>query len=52
MVFFQELFIETLSKDSYSHTASAKKKTIQKRDVEAAIANAESLIFLEGMLDM
>ncbi|KAL1140363.1 hypothetical protein AAG570_000295 [Ranatra chinensis] len=46
-----ELFIETLTKDAYSFTASAKKKTIQRRDIDSAVANADSLFFLEGTLD-
>lgn len=42
------LFIEHLSRESYSHTVQQKKKTIQKNDVEMAINSIESLIFLEG----
>ncbi|XP_017753560.1 PREDICTED: DNA polymerase epsilon subunit 4 [Eufriesea mexicana] len=46
-----ELFIESLTKESYKYTAQMKKKTIQKRDIESAINNIDALIFLEGMLD-
>lgn len=46
-----ELFIESLAREAYLHTAQAKKKTVQKRDVDAAIENVESLIFLEGMMN-
>ncbi|XP_014281795.1 DNA polymerase epsilon subunit 4 [Halyomorpha halys] len=46
-----ELFIELLSKDAYAFTSSAKKKTIQKKDVDSAITNADALVFLDGALD-
>ncbi|XP_034182880.1 DNA polymerase epsilon subunit 4 isoform X1 [Osmia lignaria lignaria] len=46
-----ELFIDSLTKESYKYTAQMKKKTIQKRDVERAIDNVDALVFLEGMLN-
>ncbi|XP_076762894.1 DNA polymerase epsilon subunit 4 [Xylocopa sonorina] len=46
-----ELFIDSLSKESYKYTAQMNKKTIQKRDVTSAINNVDALVFLEGMLD-
>ncbi|XP_011867457.1 PREDICTED: DNA polymerase epsilon subunit 4 isoform X1 [Vollenhovia emeryi] len=46
-----EFFIESLAKEAYKYTAQAKKKTVQKRDVENAIDNVDALVFLEGMLD-
>lgn len=46
-----ELFIESLVREAFLHTAQAKKKTVQKRDVDAAIENVESLMFLEGMMN-
>lgn len=46
-----ELFIESLARESFVHTAQARKKTIQKRDVDAAVENVESLMFLEGMMN-
>ncbi|XP_031630367.1 DNA polymerase epsilon subunit 4 isoform X2 [Contarinia nasturtii] len=46
-----ELFIESLAKEAFTHTSQAKKKTVQKRDVDAAIENVESLMFLEGMMN-
>ncbi|XP_011867458.1 PREDICTED: DNA polymerase epsilon subunit 4 isoform X2 [Vollenhovia emeryi] len=48
---FLEFFIESLAKEAYKYTAQAKKKTVQKRDVENAIDNVDALVFLEGMLD-
>ncbi|XP_076160083.1 DNA polymerase epsilon subunit 4 [Ptiloglossa arizonensis] len=45
-----ELFIDSLTKESYKCTARMKKKTIQKRDVESAINNVDALVFLEGTL--
>lgn len=32
-------------------TTASKKKTMQKKDVDAAIANADALVFLDGALD-
>lgn len=49
--FSQELFIDSLAKEAYKYTAQAKKRTVQKRDVENAIDNVDALVFLEGMLD-
>lgn len=46
-----ELFIESLAREAFLHTAQSKKKTVQKRDVDAAIENVESLTFLEGMMN-
>lgn len=46
-----ELFIESLARESYSHTALAKKKTVQRKDIDAAISSSDSLLFLEGALD-
>ncbi|KAH0946812.1 hypothetical protein HN011_003038 [Eciton burchellii] len=46
-----ELFIDSLAKEAYKYTAQAKKRTIQKHDVESAINNVDALVFLEGMLD-
>ncbi|EDW01299.1 DNA polymerase epsilon subunit 4 [Drosophila grimshawi] len=45
-----ELFIESLARESFTYTAQAKKKTVQKRDVELAISAVDSLIFLDGAL--
>lgn len=46
-----ELFIESLARESFVHTAQAKKKTVQKRDVDLAIANVDALVFLEGAMN-
>lgn len=46
-----ELFIESLAREAFLHTSQAKKKTVQKRDVDAAIENVESLMFLEGIMN-
>jgi len=46
-----EFFIESLAKEAYKYTAQAKKRTVQKRDVESAIDNVDALVFLEGILD-
>ncbi|KAL7305879.1 hypothetical protein TKK_0001887 [Trichogramma kaykai] len=44
-----ELFIDSLAKESYKYTHQAKKKTIQKNDIQSAISNAEALLFLDGI---
>ena len=46
-----ELFIESLAAESSSFTASNKKKTIARTDVDAAIDAVESLAFLDGALN-
>ncbi|EZA53340.1 hypothetical protein DMN91_005350 [Ooceraea biroi] len=46
-----EFFIDSLAKEAYKYTAQAKKKMVQKRDVESAIDNVDALVFLEGTLD-
>ncbi|XP_030372565.1 DNA polymerase epsilon subunit 4 [Scaptodrosophila lebanonensis] len=46
-----ELFIESLARESYTYTAQAKKKTVQKRDVELAIAAVDCLMFLDGAIN-
>ncbi|EDW72250.2 uncharacterized protein Dwil_GK20815 [Drosophila willistoni] len=46
-----ELFIESLARESYTYTAQAKKKTIQKRDVDLAISAVDSLMFLDGAMN-
>lgn len=46
-----ELFIESLARESFVHTAQAKKKTVQKKDVDAAIGSVDALMFLEGALN-
>lgn len=46
-----ELFIESLAREAFLHTAQSKKKTVQKRDVDAAIENVDALMFLEGMMN-
>lgn len=46
-----ELFIESLARESYSYTAQSKKKTIQRKDIDAAISSSDSLLFLDGALE-
>uniref|UniRef100_A0A182REM2 Transcription factor CBF/NF-Y/archaeal histone domain-containing protein n=1 Tax=Anopheles funestus TaxID=62324 RepID=A0A182REM2_ANOFN len=47
-----ELFLQTLAKDTSSHTVASKKKTMSKRDVDLAINNVDALMFLEGMMNV
>ncbi len=46
-----ELFIVHLAKQSYAHTLKGKRKTIQKRDLDAAVPLEGALAFLEGTID-
>ncbi|XP_014472677.1 PREDICTED: DNA polymerase epsilon subunit 4 [Dinoponera quadriceps] len=46
-----ELFIDSLVKEAYKYTIQAKKKTVQKRDIETAIDKVDALVFLEGTMD-
>lgn len=46
-----ELFIESLARESFLYTSQAKKKTVQKRDVDMAISNVDALMFLEGAMN-
>lgn len=45
-----ELFIESLTRESFVYTAEARKKTVQLRDVQRAIDSVDALMFLEGAL--
>lgn len=45
------MFIDSFAKETYKHTAKAKRKTVQRRDVDAAIETIDALCFLEGTLD-
>lgn len=45
-----EMFIQSLGVEAYTYTAQAKKKTIQKRDLDLAIAAVDSLMFLDGAM--
>lgn len=45
-----ELFIESLTKESFVYTAEARKKTVQRKDVEKAIESVDALMFLEGAM--
>uniref|UniRef100_A0A1B6C1F2 Transcription factor CBF/NF-Y/archaeal histone domain-containing protein n=1 Tax=Clastoptera arizonana TaxID=38151 RepID=A0A1B6C1F2_9HEMI len=46
-----ELFIKSIANESFVFTTQAKKKTVQKRDVESAISAIDAFAFLEGALD-
>ena len=45
-----ELFIAALAKLAFSKTQQGKRKTIQKRDVDAIIPDCDELTFLEGTM--
>nr|CAD7444591.1 unnamed protein product [Timema bartmani]CAD7456227.1 unnamed protein product [Timema tahoe] len=46
-----ELFIDSIVKEAYFYTSQAKKKTIQRKDIDSAIDAVDCLAFLEGALD-
>ncbi|RZC36224.1 DNA polymerase epsilon subunit 4 [Asbolus verrucosus] len=46
-----EMFLEHLAKESVKFMGMGKRKTVQKRDVDAAIDNVPSLCFLDGALE-
>ncbi|XP_046400368.1 DNA polymerase epsilon subunit 4 [Ischnura elegans] len=46
-----ELFIESLAREACSFTVQSKKKTIQRRDIDASIGAVDALYFLDGTLE-
>ncbi|GBP27593.1 DNA polymerase epsilon subunit 4 [Eumeta japonica] len=46
-----ELFLETIAKETYTYTASKKRKTIAKKDLDNIINMVDCLCFLEGAMD-
>lgn len=46
-----EMFVAALAKEAYTFTRQAKKKTIQKKDVDSSVEAVEAFAFLEGMLE-
>uniref|UniRef100_A0A0K8SZS8 DNA polymerase epsilon subunit 4 n=1 Tax=Lygus hesperus TaxID=30085 RepID=A0A0K8SZS8_LYGHE len=46
-----ELFLQTLAKQSFKHTAAQKKKTVQRSHVDSAVTGSDGLFFLEDALD-
>ncbi|XP_013790553.1 DNA polymerase epsilon subunit 4-like [Limulus polyphemus] len=43
-----ELFVDSLAKEAFSFTSQAKKKTLQKKDIDSCIEVVDALYFLEG----
>uniref|UniRef100_A0A224YLC1 DNA polymerase epsilon subunit 4 n=1 Tax=Rhipicephalus zambeziensis TaxID=60191 RepID=A0A224YLC1_9ACAR len=46
-----ELFVASLAKEAYTFTRQAKKKTMQKKDVDSSVEAVEAFAFLEGTLE-
>ncbi|XP_014675368.1 PREDICTED: DNA polymerase epsilon subunit 4-like [Priapulus caudatus] len=46
-----ELFIETFAREAYTHLSKSKRKTLQKKDLEATVREIDALAFLEGTGD-
>ncbi|KAK5970786.1 hypothetical protein GCK32_007661, partial [Trichostrongylus colubriformis] len=49
-LFFQELFVAELAKASYTQAVLEKRKTIQTKDIDRAIASKTNFEFLDGTL--
>lgn len=47
----QELFLETIAKETYAYTITNKRKTISKKDLDLIINKVDCLCFLEGAMD-
>lgn len=45
-----ELFIESLTKQSYQETVLAKKKTVQKKDLDKVCESTDALSFLQDAM--
>ncbi|XP_011550716.3 DNA polymerase epsilon subunit 4 [Plutella xylostella] len=46
-----EMFLETIAKETYTFTATKKRKTIAKKDLDTTINMVDCLCFLEGAVD-
>ncbi|XP_065657190.1 DNA polymerase epsilon subunit 4-like [Hydra vulgaris] len=46
-----ELFVQLQALEAYKKTKQAKRKTVQKKDLDAAIAELDCMAFLEGAID-
>lgn len=46
-----ELFINHLARQAYEYTVQGKRKTLQRRDIDACLSTHDELTFLEGALD-
>ncbi|CAI8025444.1 DNA polymerase epsilon subunit 4 [Geodia barretti] len=46
-----ELFISHLARQAYEYTVQGKRKTLQRRDIDACLSSHDELTFLEGALD-
>lgn len=46
-----ELFIEALARESSAFTLNAKRKVVQKGDLDLVLSANESLMFLDGAMD-
>lgn len=45
-----ELFVESLTRESFVYTKEARKKTVQRKDVDKAIESVDALMFLDGAM--
>lgn len=46
-----ELFVQMQAQEAYKRTRQAKRKTVQKKDIDAALSELDCMAFLEGAID-
>lgn len=46
-----EIFVETLTKGAFTYSSCAKRKNIQKKDINSAVKNVQQLAFHEAAID-
>jgi len=46
-----ELFVQYQAQQAYKRTKQSKRKTVQKKDIDAAINDLDCMAFLEGAID-
>ncbi|EAT37987.1 AAEL010085-PA [Aedes aegypti] len=47
-----ELFVQNMAKEAHTYAVAGKKKTIVRRDVDMTIESVDTLMFLEGMMNV
>lgn len=47
-----ELFVQLQAKEAYKRTVVAKRKTVQRRDLDTVLDELDCMAFLEGALDV
>lgn len=47
-----ELFVQNMAKEAHTYAVAGKKKTIVRRDVDMTMESVDTLMFLEGMMNV